>query len=1001
MPASRADRLVDNFFILLKCSIAILVISYLEDFISYRRNREEFEKVIGWLKTHSSSSGWNENSFYDAGIVRLEKLCLLTRDEIIFLSDGHIPNSGEFQNSLTGLKQHMVVKFWLKSSNLEEKFDKFVNAGFHSLKRIVSYLEYSDLEDILERDASNAALLWEKIKSLKRQSNLDFDSFPVEEPTSLGLRCAFALWRIAKLISKLTLTVAVFGVIGLIAWGIFLYILLVRFIQSLDFRPLFSRLRNALQSASRHMNSNGNARNHGFWQTVFNLFTPRRTNLTRPLPFNPSQTKFEFSWNENNAIVGEMRSFVVRFYSMFVVHCPCQKISHARAEITVDGNPVPLTMEQNSDYSYLVKFTPVVAAPHKISFCAMEEHIKTFYKSFQPGNVDPSKTSVTIKSSIVVLRPVLPASIMLNECDKFGNKVESSEETLSNYLFTVTKLTDNCPVVNPCITVTQDLDKYVLLLTINTPGCYKATVTFQNTPIGNNTFTIIVLTDKQWDIVMSQAKKPSLNIYHEAFLISDDQEATSKKVYIYLTPKQLFIKEWYWLIFSKRLHTMRVRTTVQLSLLPENDIASGYPLLEICEPGKAKILVACEKRDILVATYAQLLLRQTGGAVSFDSKREHFYSELRRTYDRKSRNRAHISVKRDSILKDSMSATKGFRDSDWGKQLTIEFIGELGMDCGGPRREWFQILCDSLFKPESHFFCKSGSNDAQSLVQPNAIRPESCKKLKYYEFAGKLVGKMIIECAYNRPHYVKARFSKAFLCQIIDLDVSWRHFESDDKELFKTKIEYILKNDPEDLELTFTEDVYDEKQNFIKTVELIPYGSQMKVTESNKRDYLNLVADYRLAKCIKNEIASFKKGLTSLIPDNLLSIFDENELELLICGTEHVSPLDLKENFTKCAGGGQCLEKVLGWFWEIVFGMSQEEIARLLQFTTGSSQVPPGGFKELEPKFQINSHPDKDVLPTAHTCFNMLCLPDYSSKNELQRLLFLALNEGSEGFGLI
>ena len=72
---------------------------------------------------------------------------------------------------------------------------------------------------------------------------------------------------------------------------------------------------------------------------------------------------------------------------MFVVHCPCQKISHARAEITVDGNPVPLTMEQNSDYSYLVKFTPVVAAPHKISFCAMEEHIKTFYKSFQPGTM--------------------------------------------------------------------------------------------------------------------------------------------------------------------------------------------------------------------------------------------------------------------------------------------------------------------------------------------------------------------------------------------------------------------------------------------------------------------------------------------------------------------------------------------------------------------------------------------------------------------------------------
>ena len=140
--------------------------------------------------------------FYPIGIVRLEKLCLLTGDEIAFLGDGHIPNSDEFQSSLTELKQHMVLRFWLKPSHLEEKSDKFVIAGFHSLERIVSSLKYSDLEDILEKDTSIAAILWERIKSLKKQSNLDFDSFPVEEPTSLGLYCAFALWRIAKLICK-------------------------------------------------------------------------------------------------------------------------------------------------------------------------------------------------------------------------------------------------------------------------------------------------------------------------------------------------------------------------------------------------------------------------------------------------------------------------------------------------------------------------------------------------------------------------------------------------------------------------------------------------------------------------------------------------------------------------------------------------------------------------------------------------------------------------------
>ena len=72
---------------------------------------------------------------------------------------------------------------------------------------------------------------------------------------------------------------------------------------------------------------------------------------------------------------------------MFLISCPNRKISNARAEITVNGNPVPLTMEENSEHSFLVKFTPVVAAPHKISFHAMGQSIKTFHKGFLPGTI--------------------------------------------------------------------------------------------------------------------------------------------------------------------------------------------------------------------------------------------------------------------------------------------------------------------------------------------------------------------------------------------------------------------------------------------------------------------------------------------------------------------------------------------------------------------------------------------------------------------------------------
>ncbi len=44
--------------------------------------------------------------------------------------------------------------------------------------------------------------------------------------------------------------------------------------------------------------------------------------------------------------------------------------------------------------------------------------------------------------------------------------------------------------------------------------------------------------------------------------------------------------------------------------------------------------------------------------------------------------------------------------------------------------------------------------------------------------------------------------------------------------------------------------------------------------------------------------------------------------------------------------------------------------------------------------------PDSDRLPTAHTCFNHLLLPEYSDKEKLKRCLYTAISN-AEGFGLM
>ncbi|CAB4010691.1 apoptosis-resistant E3 ubiquitin ligase 1-like [Paramuricea clavata] len=162
--------------------------------------------------------------------------------------------------------------------------------------------------------------------------------------------------------------------------------------------------------------------------------------------------------------------------------------------------------------------------------------------------------------------------------------------------------------------------------------------------------------------------------------------------------------------------------------------------------------------------------------------------------------------------------------------------------------------------------------------------------------------------------------------------------------------------------------------------------------------YLDALAQYKLNTRVSAEIEAFIKGLNELVPDNLLTMFSEQELELLICGTSDISVNDLKNNHN-IFDNHSSFSKVMSWFWKSIALFNQEEIARLLQFTTGSSQLPPGGFSCLTPKFSFSSSPLRNVLPRAHTCFNQLVLPDYTSYEEFHRCLHLAITEGCEGFG--
>lgn len=112
---------------------------------------------------------------------------------------------------------------------------------------------------------------------------------------------------------------------------------------------------------------------------------------------------------------------------------------------------------------------------------------------------------------------------------------------------------------------------------------------------------------------------------------------------------------------------------------------------------------------------------------------------------------------------------------------------------------------------------------------------------------------------------------------------------------------------------------------------------------------------------------------------------------------------DLKNN-TEFSGYNSTSPQVL-WLWEVLDSFDSSERAEFLQFVTGSSKVPLDGFKGLigmrgPQKFTVAKIKSEDFmrLPTGHTCFNQIDLPEYPSKEILHERLLLAIKE-TKGFG--
>jgi E3 ubiquitin-protein ligase NEDD4 len=277
--------------------------------------------------------------------------------------------------------------------------------------------------------------------------------------------------------------------------------------------------------------------------------------------------------------------------------------------------------------------------------------------------------------------------------------------------------------------------------------------------------------------------------------------------------------------------------------------------------------------------------------------------------------------------------------------------------------------------------------------------------LVYFRFLGRIMGKALFDRQLVKGHMVTHLYK-----HILGWPVTFEDIKTIDQDVYDNMMGLLDLSD-DDIENAFLDfTVTESVMGTNTTVDLVENGEDVEVTAENLPEYMEAYMKYKLIGNVQPQLTEILLGFFDVIPEPLMTIFDFQELELLMCGLPTINIEDWKLHtlYTGEFDGTHGDNQWCDWFWEIIENdFDQETRARLLQFVTGTSGVPSGGFAVLQGndgnirKFTIHGVKAEICLyPHAHTCFNRIDLPTAATKEELHERLKFSIQMAATGFGI-
>lgn len=364
-----------------------------------------------------------------------------------------------------------------------------------------------------------------------------------------------------------------------------------------------------------------------------------------------------------------------------------------------------------------------------------------------------------------------------------------------------------------------------------------------------------------------------------------------------------------------------------------------------------------------------------------------------------------LGIRRTSVLVDTFNSIWRREERELMRPLKIrlgEDGGEEGLDSGGVQQEFFRLAIAEALDPDY------GTFTIDSRTKMTWFLPGSPEPLWKFELIG-----MIVSLAVYNGLTLPVTFPKALYRKLLGEEVTELHHISDGWPDLASGLTTLLEWDEKN---GLVEDIFARTYEFsveqfgepvsreMGKTDHWPQFSELTapnpneaplVTHENRNSYVSDYIRWLTDISVQPQLEAFKRGFFTCVDRRSITLFDPETLQSIVEGIQEIDISEMRRA-TRYIGWDAAHHSVRD-FWSIVKRYDLEQKRKLLEFVTASDRVPVGGMRNLQFTLQRNGVEDGH-LPTSYTCYGILLLPEYSSKEVLREKLAMAL-ENSKGFG--